>query len=186
MAKVVLGITTSLDGFINDRNGSVERLYPDLAHWRDSELGEESIRNTGAVVMGWNTFNMAEDPDSLADNYEYQVPIFVLTHHPPQRKPKETNELTLTFVTNGITSAIEQAKAAARDREVNVFGTASIAEQCLQAGLADELQIDIMPVFLGAGLRPFGDIGIEQLQLERIKVVEAPSGRTHLRFRIAK
>ena len=186
MAKVVLGITMSLDGFINDRNGSVERLYTDLAHWRDSELGKESIRNTGAVVMGWNTFNMTEDPDSYAGNYEYQVPIFVLTHHPPQRQPKETNELTFTFVTDGIASAIQQAKVAAHNREVNVFGTASIARQCLQARLADELQIDIMPVFLGAGLRPFGDIGIEQLQLERIKVVEAPSGRTHLRFRIVK
>jgi len=94
--------------------------------------------------------------------------------------------LTFTFVTDGIASAIQQAKVAAHNREVNVFGTASIARQCLQARLADELQIDIMPVFLGAGLRPFGDIGIEQLQLERIKVVEAPSGRTHLRFRIVK
>ncbi len=186
MTKVVLGMTMSLDGFINDRNGSVERLYPDLSHWRDTELGKESIQNTGAVVMGRNSFNMAEDPDSLAGNYEYQVPIFVLTHHPPQQQPKETKELTFTFVTDGIVSAIEQAKAAAGDKEVNVIGAASMAGQCLQAGLADELHVDIMPVFLGAGLRAFGDIGIEQLQLERIKVVELPDGRTHLRFRVVK
>ena len=185
MTKVILGMTMSLDGFINDRNGSVERLYSDLSHWLETDMGKESIQNTGAVVMGWNSFDMAEDPDWPIE-YEYQVPIFVLTHHPPQRQPKETNKLTFTFVTDGIVSAIEQAKAAARGRDVNVIGPASTAGQCLQAGLVDEVHVDVMPVFLGAGLRAFGDIGIEQLQLERIKVVELPSGRTHLRFRVVK
>ena len=80
MAKVALGMTMSLDGFINDRNGSVERLYPDLADLRHMDPLQESINNTGAVVMGWNSFAMAEDPDWFAGNYEYQAPIFVLTH----------------------------------------------------------------------------------------------------------
>ena len=79
MAKVILGVTISLDGFINDRKGSVEALYPDLAALRDTEALQESIQNTGAVVMGRNSYAMAEDPDTIADNYEYQVPIFVLT-----------------------------------------------------------------------------------------------------------
>ncbi len=186
MGKVVLGMTMSLDGFINDRNGSVEALYSDLADWRETELGRESIRNTGAVVMGRNSFDMAEDPDSIAENYEYQVPIFVLTHQSPARKPKESSNLTFTFVTGGIESAIEQAKVAAGDREVNIIGAASTAQQCLKKGLADELHVDIMPVLLGSGLRIFEDLGLETIRLERIKVMELPGGRTHLRFRIIK
>jgi dihydrofolate reductase len=91
MGKVVLGMTMSLDGFINDRNGSVEVLYPDLVALRDIDPLKESIQNTGALVMGRNSFDMAEDPDSLAGNYEYQVPIFVLTHQPPKKHPKETD-----------------------------------------------------------------------------------------------
>ncbi len=186
MGKVVLGMAMSLDGFINDRAGSVEALYPDLVALRNTEPLSESIRNTGAVVMGRNSYAMAEDPDWFAGNYEYQVPIFVLTHRPPERYPKETGTLTFTFVTNGIESAIKQAKAAAGEKDVNVIGAASTSQQCLKAGLADELHIDIMPVFLGGGLRPFEGIGEGQIQLERLKVIELPKGRTHLRFRVVK
>ncbi|HKG54034.1 MAG TPA: dihydrofolate reductase family protein [Anaerolineales bacterium] len=186
MGKVVLGMTMSLDGFINDRNGSVEALYPDLADWRETEPGKESIRNTGAVVMGRHSFAMSEDPDWFAGNYEYQVPIFVLTHEPPKKHPKETGDLTFTFVTNGMESAITQAKAAAGDREVNIIGATSTAMQCLKARLADELHVDIMPVLLGGGLRAFEEIEEQQVQLERIKVMELPGGRTHLRFHIIK
>lgn len=186
MGKVILGMTMSLDGFINDRDGSVEALYPDLAALRETEPMKESIQNTGAVVMGRNSFAMAEDPDSIAENYEYQVLIFVLTHQPPKRHPKETGTLTFTFVTDGMESAIRQAKAAAGDKDVTVIGAASTAQQCLKAGLADELHIDIMPVFLGSGLRPFEGIGEGQLQLERLKLVELPAGRTHIEFRVIK
>lgn len=186
MGKVVLGMTMSLDGFINDPTGSVEALYPDLAALRETEPLSESIRNTGAVVMGRNSFDMAEDPDWFAGNYEYQVPIFVLTHQAPQRHPRETDELTFTFVTDGIESTIQQAKAAAGDKDVNVIGATSTARQCLHAGLADELHVDIMPVLLGGGLRSFEGAGAEQIQLERIKVMELPQGRTHLEFRILK
>jgi dihydrofolate reductase len=186
MGKVILGMTMSLDGFINDRNGSVEALYSDLSAWPETELGRESIQNTGAVVMGRNSFDMAEDPDWFAGNYEYQVPIFVLTHEPPKKQPKETNELTFTFVTDGIESAIRQAKAVAGDKDVNIIGAASTAQQCLNAELADELHVDVMPVFLGGGLRPFEGIDVESIQLERIKVMELPGDRTHLRFRIKK
>ena len=186
MGKVILGMTMSLDGFINDSDGSVASLYPDLDELRNTEPLQESIRMTGAVVMGRNSFAMAEDPDSIAENYEYQVPIFVLTHQPPKRHPRETGTLTFTFVTNGIESAIGQAKAAAGDKDVTVIGAASTAQQCLKAGLADELHIDIMPVFLGTGLRPFEGIGEGQIQLERLKVIELPVGRTHMEFRVIK
>ena len=186
MAKVILGTTMSLDGFINDRNGSVSDLYPDLAALQDTEPLRESMQNTGAVVMGRNSFAMAEDPDTIADDYEYQVPIFVLTHQLPPKKPKENDRLTFTFVTDGIESAIAQAKAAAGDKDVTIIGAASTARQCIQAGLADELHVDIMPVLLGGGLRLFEDTGIESVQLERLKVVELPGGRMHLRFRFIK
>jgi dihydrofolate reductase len=186
MGKVVVGMTMSLDGFINDRNGSVAALYPDLAALRDTEPLSESIRNTGAVVMGRNSFAMSENPDWFAGNYEYQVPIFVLTHEPPKKHPKETDDLTFTFVTDGIESAVEQAKATAGDKDVNIIGATSTAKQCLEAGLADELHVDIMPVFLGSGLRAFEEIDKGQIQLERIKVMELPGGRTHMRFRILK
>jgi dihydrofolate reductase len=186
MGKVVLGATMSLDGFINDRSGSVAALYPDLDNWRDTELGRESIKNTGAVVMGRNSFAMSEDPDAIADNYEYQVPIFVLTHEPPIKKPKENERLTFTFVTDGIEGAVAQAKAAAGGKDVNIIGAASTAQQALKAGLADELHIDIMPVLLCGALRLFEELDVESIQLERMKVVELPGGRTHLRFRIVR
>lgn len=186
MGNVVLGMTMSLDGFINDRTGSVAALYPDLDAWRETELGKESIQNTGAVVMGRNSYAMAEDPDSIEGNYEYQVPIFVLTHRPPKKHPKENYKLTFTFVTDGIESAIRQAKAAAGNQDVNIIGATSTAQQCLKAGLADELHVDIMPLILGSGLRAFEDTGIDRIQLERIKVMEFPGGRTHLRFQIIK
>lgn len=186
MGKVILGMTMSLDGFINDQKGSVGALYPDLEALRDTQPLQESIQNTGAVVMGRNSYAMAEDPDWFAGNYEYQVPIFVLTHQPPQRHPKETDQLTFTFVTDGIESAIRQARAVAGEKDVNVIGAASTAQQCLKAGLAEELHVDIMPVLLGGGLRPFEGIDSEQIQLERVDVVAMPGGRTHLKFRVIR
>ena len=176
----------SIDGFINDRSGSVDALYPDLAALRDTEPLRESILNTGAVVMGRNAFAMAEDPDSYAGNYEFQVPIFVLTHETPKKHPKETEDLTFTFVMDGVKSAIQQAKAAARDKDVTIIGGASVAQQCLREGLVDELEVDIMPVLLGGGLRLFEDIDTKQIQLERLTVMELPAGRTHLKFRVIK
>ena len=144
MANVVLGTTLSLDGFINDRNGRVDSLYRDLKELRNLEPLQESIRKTGAVVMGRNAFARAGDPDVYADNSEFQVPIFVLTHEPPHKHPKETDDLTFTFVTDGIENAIAQAKAAAHDKHVTIIGGASIAHQSLRAGLVDELHIDLM------------------------------------------
>ncbi len=186
MAKVILGMTMSLDGFINDRNGSVDPLYPDLEALRDTEPLGESIQNTGAVVLGWHVYAMAEDPDWFAGNYEYQVPLFVVTRAVPARHPKEAGGVTFTFVTDGIESAVRQARVAAGDKDVNVIDSARTAQQCLKAGLADELHVDMMPVFLGGGLRPFDGIEPDQVRLERIKVIQSPGGRTHIRFGVVK
>ncbi len=183
MAKVIVGTTMSLDGFINDRNGRVDRLYPDLDELRKTEMLQESIRMTGAVLMGRRAYDMAAGD---LTGYEYQVPIFVLTHHVPEQVAKGQNEnLKIIFVTDGIERAVEKAKAAAGDKYVTVVGGASTAQQLMRAGLVDEIQIGIMPVLLGEGLRFFEQTGVAQIQLEKIDVKQTPT-RTDLRFRIVK
>src|SRR5204863_621338 len=100
MGNVIIGATLSLDGFMNDRHGDVSRLYPDFEALRRTEMLQEEIRTTGAVVMGRRAYDMAEG--DLTD-YEYQVPIFVLTHTVPQQVVKgEEDRLTGTFVSDGI------------------------------------------------------------------------------------
>jgi len=185
MARVVVGMTMSLDGFINDREGSVAALYPDFATLRDSQPMRESIQNTGAVVMGWKTFAMANDPDWYVGNYEYQVPIFVLTRAMPERHPREGG-LSFTFVTDGLRSAVAQARAAAGGKDITVVGGARTIQQCIRDGLADEINIDVMPVLLGGGLRLFDNLGADPPQLEREVALELPGGRTHLRFRVVR
>ena len=184
MAKVILGLTISLDGFAEDINGSVGKLYPDLDTLRDTDVLKQSMSSTGSVVMSGKEFSMAEDPDSIADSYEYQVPIFVFTDEEPEIHPKENDKLTFTFVTDGIKSATMQAKTAAGDKDVTIIGSASTTQQCIKAGLADELHIDIIPIFLKKGYRPFEDMDNKSPNVERIKVVALPAGRTHLRFRV--
>jgi dihydrofolate reductase len=181
MAKVVGGMTLSLDGFVSDPQGDVSRLYPDLGELRKTEMLQEEIRTTGAIVMGRHSYNMGE-PDSFAENYEFQVPIFVLTHHIPEKKPKETETLSVTFVTDGVESAIAKARAAAGDKNVILIG-ASTNQQCINAGLCDELHVGIMPVLLGGGLRLFKHIDVAQITLEKIKIFEA-GGRTDIWFRV--
>jgi dihydrofolate reductase len=181
--KVIFAMTMSLDGFVNDERGGVDQLYPDLETLRESTLRREVVTNTGAVVMGWKSFAMAEDPDWYADNYEHQVPIFVVTRDAPARRPKETRELTFTFVTNGIESAILRAKHEARARNVRIVGGARSLQRCIRARLVNELHIDIMPVLLGRGLRLFEHLG-PTVELTRTRVCELPAGRTHLEFRI--
>lgn len=184
MAKVIVGMTTSVDGFVADERGSVDRLYSDLAALRGSAYMNAMIEETGAVLMGRRTFEMG-DPDSFVGNYEFQVPIFVVTHRPPSVPPKQDESLTFTFVTDGVESAIAQAKAAAGERAVTVVGGAAVARQLLDLGLVDELRVDVMPVLLGAGLQFFGDMGLADVTLEKIGVLEV-GPRTSLRFRVKK
>ena len=176
MGKVVVGMTVSLDGFVNDRFGQVDRLYPDLAALRKTEMLRESIRTTGAVLMGRRAYEMG-DPDSYDwDDYEFQVPIFVITHHVPEKIPRENGKLTFTFVTDGVQSAIAKAKKAAGDKNVTVVGGASTFQQCVNAGLCDEMQIGIMPVLLGNGLRLFENIDTEHIELQKLRILESDSG----------
>lgn len=183
MGNVIIGATVSLDGFMNDRNGDVGPLYPDFEALRHTEMLQEEIRTTGAVVMGRRSFEMAEGD---LTGYEYQVPIFVLTHTIPEQRVKGENEhLKVSFVTSGIERAIELAKAAAGEKQVTVVGGADTAQQCLRAGLADEIHMGVVPVLLGGGLRFFEPPVLEQIHLERIRVFESAT-RTDLWFRIIK
>jgi len=185
MGNVIFGMTMSLDGFINDRNGSVARLYPDLEGLGNTESLQEAMRTTGAVIMGRRSYDMGNGDFT---GYEFQNPIFVVTHHVPEKAAKGENEnLKFTFVTDGVESAIRQAKAAAAGKNVTVVGGVSIAQQLIEAGLVDELQIDIMPVLLGGGLRLFDQLG-RQVELATTKVAQpgAVDGRIELQFRVVK
>src|SRR2546426_5899444 len=182
MAKVIVGMTTSIDGFVADQSGSVVRLYPDLTALQGTAYMNALIAETGAVLMGRRAFEMAEDPNWFVGNYEFQVPIFVLTHRPPRVMPKQDEHLTFTFVTDGVESAIAQATAAARDKAVQVVGGISVIQQVLRGGLADELHLDVMPVLLGTGRRLF-ETGLEHVGLEKIGVQETRP-RARLRFRV--
>jgi dihydrofolate reductase len=182
MATVVVGMTISLDGFVADREGSVARLYPDLAALRGTPYMTELIEETGAVLMGRRTFEMG-DPDSYVGEYEFQVPIFVMTHEPPRRTPKQDERLTFTFATEGVAAAVEQARAAAGEKVVQVVGGPNLVQQLLEHDLADELRVDVMPVLLGSGVRLFRDgrpIGLEMTTVQQI------GERTSLRFRIRR
>lgn len=186
MAKVIAGMAMSLDGFMQDREGSVAALYPDLNALIETDTMRESIENTGAVVMGRNAYAMAEDPDWFAGNYEYQTPIFVLTHEAPKKHPKESEELTFTFITDGVEGAIKQAKQAAGNKVVQVIGGASTFQQCMRAGLVDELHILVMPILLGEGLKQFENINADQIHLEMIKVEEIPGGGILVKYTVRR
>ncbi len=184
MTKVIIGMAMSLDGFVNDRNGDVGRLYPDLEALRKTEVLQDAIRNTGAVLMGRHAYDMAQGDFT---GYEFQVPIFVLTHHVPEKVAKgENGRFKFNFITDGIESAVEKAKAAAgADKYVTVVGGADTFQQCINKRLFDELEIDLVPVLLGEGLRLFERISAENIKLEIMKVTESPVG-TNLRYRVVK
>ena len=213
--KVVLDISMSLDGFIAGPKPSLEqplgaggeRLHEwifGLASFRerhgesggvrnaDDEVVAESLAATGAVVMGRRMFSGGEgawggDPNAegwWGDTPPFHAPVFVLTHH--AREPQEMREgTTFTFVTDGVESAVEQAKAVAGDKNVSVGGGASTIQQALKAGLVDELQVHVAPLFLGGGVRLFDDPGIAQIELEGTRVLSSPEV-THLKFRIVR
>ena len=183
MARVIAGMTVSVDGFVADAEGGLGGLYPDLVGLRPSSYMRTMIAETGAVVMGRNTFAMAADPDWYAGNYEFQNPIFVVTHQPPARHPRQDDELTFTFVTDGEESAVRQAGVAAADKAVTVVGGPALICRLLVAGLVDELRVDVMPVLMGSGQRLFDEPRLSGVRLSRTSV-EQVGARTSLRFAV--
>lgn len=181
MGKVIAGMTVSLDGFMD-----AEKVNPDFAELLQAPAFKQMIENTGAAVMGRHVYEMA-DPFAWAnDDYEFQTPIFVITHTPPDRYPEGNGKLRFAFVTDGVESAISQARQAAGSKDVQIIGGAEVIQQCLNAGLCDELQIDIVSVLAGDGLRLFENLNTDRIKLERIKVEEITSARTSITFRVTK
>jgi len=158
----------------------------------DNEVVAEGLRATGAVVMGRRMFSGGEGPwadDANADGWwgddpPFHVPVFVLTHHPRETVVKEGGT-SFAFVTDGVEAALEQARAAAGDKDVSLAGGANVAQEYLQAGLLDELQIHLVPVFLGGGVRLFGGLGPRPIELETLRVIGSDAV-THLKFRVVK
>jgi dihydrofolate reductase len=212
MGKLRLDITMSLDGFVAGPNPSPdeplgaggERLHEwivGLAAWRethgesggvvnaDSEVVQESIDATGAVIMGRNMFGggngpWGDDPWQgwWGDDPPFHVPVFVLTHHEREPLPLQGGT-TFTFVTEGIAPALEQAKAAAGDKDVLLAGGANVAQQYLAADLLDEMQIHLAPVLLGGGVRLLDNLDAGKVGFELTRVIESPAV-THLRYRV--
>jgi dihydrofolate reductase len=205
MGKVKSDITMSLDGFIAGPNDSAkaglgeggERLHRwmyELAtfherHGReggetgtDDQLLAEAFENVGAYVMGRRMFDLGEGP--WGDDPPFHGPVFVVTHQGRQELPKEGGT-TFTFVSDGLESALDQARAAAGDGDVSIAGGANVIQQCLTGGLLDEIQVHVTPVLLGEGRRLFEDLGSEQIELEPTRVIESPEV-THLKYRVAR
>jgi dihydrofolate reductase len=211
MSSVRCQISMSLDGFAAGPNQSPEnplgeggmRLHQwafNTAAWReehgleggergpDSEAIEEGLEGIGAYIMGRKMFGGGDGPWDESwkgwwgDDPPYHTPVFVLTHHP--REPLEMQGgTTFTFVTDGIESALEQARAAAGDKDVTVAGGASAVQQYLKAGVLDELYLHVVPILLGAGERLLADVG--DPVLEPVQVVASPAV-THVKYRIVR
>jgi dihydrofolate reductase len=215
MARFFLDISMSLDGFVAGPNATLEQPLGEggerlhewvlrLASWRephgleggetgpDDELVRATRERVGAEIMGRRMFSGGEgawedDPNADAwwgDNPPFHVPVYVLTHHPRESEVKEGGT-TFHFVTDGIESALEQARVAAGDRDVALGGGASVAQQYLSAGLLDELHIHVAPILLGGGVSLFGELGADAPNLKLTSVVESPAV-THLSYEVAR
>lgn len=196
MGTVSAGFSMSLDGFIAGPNDDVQRLFAwyfsgDAEHEVSSgdtdfkvssdaaEMLEEASQQTGAIVSGRRMFDVA---NAWGGKHPMNVPVVVLTHSIPEEWAHK--ESPFTFVTDGIESAIATAQQIAGDKNVGVGG-ANVMQQCIKAGLLDEIHIDLISVLLGDGVRLFDYLGIEPIELESTQVAAA-AGVTHLTFRIVK
>src|SRR5436309_8304792 len=214
MGKVVAEISLSLDGYVAGPNPTLEKPLGEggdqlhewafrLKSWRephglsggetglDDELVAENLRANGAVVMGRRMFSGGEGPwedDANAggwwgDEPPFHMPVFVVTHHAREPLVMEGGT-TFIFVTEGVESAIEDARAAAAEKDVLVAGGANAIDQTINAGLVDEVQLHLAPVLLGDGARLFDGVGPELPRFEVTHVLESPLV-THLRYRVA-
>jgi dihydrofolate reductase len=193
MSKLVSDISVSLDGFITDPDASVgtplEGNDPGRLHdWRfdaktetDTAIVDELYASTGAVLMGKRMFDVGFEP--WGDPPPFGMPVFIVTHEKREPLPMQGGT-TYNFV-DGLESALEVARAAAGDKNVGLWGGAKIMRQYLKAGLLDEMQIHLVPVLLGDGIRLFEDLDPEGIELRRLSSIETP-GATHLRLEVVK
>lgn len=196
MGKVFFDMTVSLDGYIAgpDENADQplgangERLHDWISNSAESAddgaVLSELFSSTGAVVAGRRTYDMSEGPNGWGDGpLGADVPVFVVTHQAPARN--KTGGAVFTFVTDGCEKALEEARAAAGDKDVYVMGGADLARQYVEAGSLDEIRLHIVPVLLGAGRRLFDALGTAPVELEVVRVVSTPHA-THVRYRLAR
>jgi dihydrofolate reductase len=196
MAKTIVAQTMSLDGFIAAPDDDVWPLFgwytagdTDLPvkgvprAFKVSAASAALIRrewdSIGAIVTGRRDFDVSEAWGGIPP---LGVPIFILTHNPPGEWSKEGSPFT--FVTDGVESAVAQAKRAANGRNVTIGGS-QVVQQCLLAGLVDEIAIELAPILLGSGIRLFDNLDGKRIELAYTGVVEG-TGVTHLRFRVLK
>jgi dihydrofolate reductase len=193
MSKVVSEISMSLDGFVtgpnvragNGMGDGGERLHDwmfDAKTDADAALVDHLYASTGAVVLGKRMFDVGFKP--WGDPPPFRMPVFVVTHEARKLLPMQGGT-TYTFVTDGIESAIELARAAAGDKNVGIWGGAHIIRQYLKAGLLDEMQLHLVPILLGDGIRLFEDFDPTGIELRKISSVETP-GATHFQFEVVK
>ena len=203
MGKVVFNMTVSLDGFVAGPNDGPDNGLGDggdaLFNWyfsgdteipisdgnmvlkvspQSAEILKQSFETYGAGVWGRRTFDIAH----AWSGHPPGTPCFIVTHTIPQEWVY--NGSPFTFVTDGVESAIHQAKAAAGEKDV-VICTASVLQQALKAGLVDEIYVDVAPLLLGNGVRLFEHFGETPIELEKLRAIDAP-GVTHLGFRVVK
>jgi dihydrofolate reductase len=191
MGKVYCQISMSLDGFITGPNVRVgnglgdngERLHDwmfDAKTDADARIVDERYATTGAVVLGKGMFDVGFEP--WGDPPPFRMPVFVVTHEAREPLPMQGGT-TYTFVPDGIEAALELARAAARDKNVGIWGGANIIRQYLKAGLLDEIQIDIIPILLGDGIRLFEGLDPEGIELRKTSAIDTPSA-THFRYQV--
>jgi dihydrofolate reductase len=180
MAKVLLDMAVSLDGYVGGPGGADVGLYD----WYFNPSGvsrpviDELIATTGAIVIGRGAYITGEEAGGW-DDTPYAVPHFVITHHPPQ---VSSSWVEFVFVTEGVEAAIDEAKKAAGDRYTTIGGGSDIARQALAAGLIDELQLHVVPLLAGDGVRLFDSFD-HGWQLTKVRVIDGPNV-THLRYRV--
>ncbi|MCW3001907.1 MAG: bifunctional deaminase-reductase domain protein [Conexibacter sp.] len=154
----------------------------------DAQVADEVAQGVGAHIMGRKMFGGGDGPwDETwtgwwGEDPPFHAPVFVLTHHPREPLAMQGGT-TFTFVTDGIGSALEQARAAAGDQDVAIAGGASAVQQYLRAGMLDELHLHIVPIILGAGERLLEDVG--DPKLEPVEVVASPAV-THVKYRVVR
>lgn len=213
MSRLLYSVSISLDGFVAGLDQTVDNplgvgglllhgWMRELAAWREAAGQEGGVTNAstavverddddtvGAIIMGRNMFGggpgpWGDDPWNgwWGENPPQHLPVFVLTHYP---RPRLTcmGGTSFEFVTGGIEAALKLARAAADGKDVAVSGGGTVARQYLAAGLLDEIELHLVPVILGAGVRLFDDKELAGTRMEQVEVIEAPEV-THIRYRV--
>lgn len=214
MNRIFADMSVSLDGYIAGPNDCIDNPLGDggqelhgwvygLRSWREpqgldggetgpeDEIIRESSANVGATILGRRMFSNENGPwgehpfrGHWGDEPPFHGPVFVLTHHPRDPLPMQGGT-TFHFVTDGIESALEQARQAANGQDIRIAGGADVVQQYLAAGLLDEIQLHVVPILLGGGIRLLDGVTAPDLRIEQDRVIASPAV-THIRYRVGR